>query len=151
MLPEFNFDGNLPPGVHHASLIEIENRFGEFTISDHRIRLFSKFKQLVEMAKFSGVVKRIIIGGSFVSAKPVPNDIDVVIVLAKDVEIETLAHNQHVVADRDALRRVLRGDDIDPKVVREETPGMQTIIEFFQSNRDNKAVGVVEVDLYGNS
>ena len=151
MLPDFNSDGNLPPGVHHASLTEIESRFGEFTISDRRVMLFSKFKQLVEMAKFSGIVKRIIIGGSFVSAKPVPNDVDVVIVIAKDVEIETLAQSEYVVADRDALRRVLKGDDFDVIVVREETTRMQTIIEFFQSNRDNKPVGVVEVNLYGNS
>lgn len=90
MLPEFNSDGNLPPGVHQASLTEIENRFGEFTISDRRVKLFSKFKQLVEMAKFSGIVKRIIIGGSFVSAKLVPNDVDAVIVIAKDVESRRL-------------------------------------------------------------
>ncbi|MGA9767680.1 MAG: hypothetical protein WBV94_01470 [Blastocatellia bacterium] len=151
MLPEFNSDGNLPAGVHRASLTEIEKRFGGFTISDRRIKLFSKFKQLVEMTKFSGIVKRVIIGGSFVSAKPVPNDIDAVIVIAKDVEIETLAQSQHVVADRDALRRVLKGNDFDVIVVREETVRMQTIIEFFQSSRDNKPVGVVEVDLYGNS
>ena len=151
MLPKFNSDGNLPHGVHQASLIEIENRFGEFTISDRRVRLFSKLKQLVKMAKFSGIVKRIIIGGSFVSAKPVPNDVDVVIVIAKDVEIETLAQSQYVLTDRDALRRVLKGNDFDVIVVREETTRMQTIVEFFQSNRDNKPVGVVEVDFYGNS
>jgi uncharacterized protein DUF6932 len=143
MLPVFNSNGNLPPGVHQASLTEIENRFGEFTISDRRVKLFSKFKQLVEMAKFSGIVKQIIIGGSFVSAKPVPNDVDIVIVIAKNAEIETLAQSQYVVADRDALRRVLKGDDFDVIIVREETTRMQTIIEFFQSNRDNKPVGVV--------
>lgn len=53
--------------------------------------------------------------------------------------------------DRDALRRVLKANDFDVIMVREGTLRMQTIIEFFQSNRDNQPVGVVEVDIYGDS
>jgi hypothetical protein len=147
MLPDFESDGNLPAGIHRASLTDIEKRFARFMGSDRRIRLFSKLKQLMEIARFSGIVQRVIIGGSFVTAKSVPNDVDAVIVIAKDVDIETLVQHQYIATDRDALRRVLKGDDFDVIVVREGTKRMQTIIEFFQSNRDNKPVGVVEVEL----
>jgi hypothetical protein len=151
VLPEFDSDGDLPPGIHRAGLTEIEDRFGKFIASDRRVKLYAKLRRLVEMAKFSGIARRIILGGSFVTAKLAPNDVDAVIVIAKDVELETLTQSQYLMADRDALRRVLKGNDFDVIIVREGTPRMQTIIEFFQSNRDNKPVGVVEVALYGNS
>lgn len=96
-------------------------------------------------------MQRVIVGGSFVTAKPTPNDVDVIIVLDDDVDVEALNQSQYTMADRDALRRTLKGNDFDVIIVRANTLRMQTIIEFFQSNRDNKPVGVVEVELYGNS
>jgi hypothetical protein len=147
VLPEFDFDGDLPAGLHSATLVDLERRFGRFMISDRRVALFEKFKQMVEMAKASGIVEKIIVGGSFVTAKPDPNDIDLVIVLSKDIDFDTLAPSQYVITDRDALRRVFRGGDLDVIVVRESTKRMQTAIEFFQTNRDNKEVGIVEVKL----
>jgi hypothetical protein len=151
VLPEFDSDGDLPPGIHRADLVEIEKQFGQFAASDRRVKLYTKLRQVVEMAKFSGIVQRLILGGSFVTAKTEPNDVDLIVVITKDLEIESLAQSQYVMADRDALQRVLKGDDFDVIIVREGARRMQTIIEFFQSNRDNKAVGVVEVDLYGYS
>jgi hypothetical protein len=147
VLPEFNSDGDLPAGLHSATVTEIERRFGRFMISDRRVGLFEKFKQMAGMAKTSGIVEKIIIGGSFVTAKPEPHDIVGVIVLSKDVDFDTLTPSQYVIADRDALRRVLRGGDLDVIVVRESSQRMQTAIEFFQTNRDNKEVGIVEVKL----
>jgi len=47
--------------------------------------------------------------------------------------------------DRDALRRVFKGGDLDVIVVRDSTTQMKTALEFFQTNRDNKAVGAVEM------
>jgi hypothetical protein len=146
-LPEFDSDGDLPPGIHSAALTDMESRLGRFTISDRRVGLLEKFNQVVEMAKTSGIVERIIVGGSFVTAKPEPNDIDVVIILSSDVDFDTLTPSQYVVTDRDALRRVFKGGDLDVIVVRESTGRMQTAIEFFQTNRDNKEVGIVEVRL----
>ena len=147
MLPEFDSDGDLPPGIHGADLKQLEKRFGEFTTSDRRVRLYIKLRQLVEMAKLSGIVRRIILGGSFITAKRIPNDVDAVIIITKNIELDSLTQSQYIMADRDALRRVLKGDDFDVIVVREGTSSMQTIIEFFQSNRDNKPIGIVEVEM----
>lgn len=145
MLPEFDIDGDLPPGIHQATLDELEQLLGRFLVSDRRINVFAIFKQLMVMARSSGIVDRIVVGGSFVTAKPEPNDIDVVIILSMDVDFETITASQYTVTDRRAVRRVLKSEALDIITVRDGTTRMDLVLEFFQSTRDNKQVGVVEV------
>lgn len=147
MLPEFDIDGDLPPGIHHATFDELERRFSRFVVSDRRINLFARFKQLVAMARRSGIVERLVLGGSFVTSKPDPNDIDIVIVLSSDLDLDALTPSQYAVTDRSALRRVLKTGALDVTTVRSGTTQMDLVLEFFQSKRDNKQVGVVEVKL----
>jgi predicted nucleotidyltransferase len=134
MLPSFDTHGHLPPGVHPASADEIEERFGIFVVSDRRLRLFAKLKQFMALCRASEIVVKVFLGGSFVSAKSDPNDIDIILVLSSDVDFNTLTAVQATVLDRDALRRVFRGSDLDVLVVREGTGRLQTAIEFFQTN-----------------
>lgn len=145
MLPEFDSFGDLPPGIHMASVAEFEARFGQFSTSDRRIRLLVIFKRLLEMAEVSGIVNRIIVGGSYVTANPQPNDIDLVILLSEEVEPGELMPHQYNVTRRSALRRVLKGTDIDVVVARQGSTQAKIAVEFLQTNRDNKSVGVVEV------
>jgi hypothetical protein len=63
----------LPPGIHNASISEIEDRFA---ISHHRRHLFSGFKRGVIALSTAGC-KTIYLDGSFVSGKPIPKDYDV--------------------------------------------------------------------------
>lgn len=147
MLPEFDIDGDLPPGIHQATLDELEAQLGRFVVSDRRINLFGLFRQLMTMARSSGIVDRLLVGGSFVTAKPEPNDIDVVVIISVDVDFEALTAGQYAVTDRRALRRVLKTDALDIITVRNGTTRMDLVLEFFQSKRDNKQVGVVEVKL----
>lgn len=145
MLPKFDFDGDLPPGIHQTTIDELEQRLGRFVVSDRRIKVFTLFKHLMTMARSSGIVDRLVVGGSFVTAKAEPNDIDVVIILSTDVDFEALTPSQYTVTDRRALRRVLKTEALDIITVRNGTTRMDLVLEFFQSTRDNKQVGVVEV------
>jgi DNA-binding XRE family transcriptional regulator len=63
----------LPPGVHNASLNEVEDRFAT---SEHRKHLFIGFKNGIENLKKAGC-RRVFLDGSFITEKPVPNDFDV--------------------------------------------------------------------------
>jgi len=99
VLPEFDVEGDLPPGIHQAALDELERRLSRFVVSDRRINLFTRFKQLMAMAKASGIVDRVVVGGSFVTSKPEPNDIDVVIVLPNDLDFDALTPSQYAVTD----------------------------------------------------
>ena len=86
MLPEFNSDGDLPVGVHLASWQEFQSRFG--TGTPRRLWLFGRFQALVELAASTGKLRRVFIWGSFVTAKPVPRDVDTLPIMDEDFEVE---------------------------------------------------------------
>jgi hypothetical protein len=63
----------LPPGVHDATLEEVESRFAT---SERRKRLFSGFREGVMALRKAGC-RKIFLDGSFITEKPVPADFDV--------------------------------------------------------------------------
>ncbi len=64
MIPEFDENGYLPPGIYPASLDEVEARFAGG--SEIRCAEMESLRWLVELAKKAGV-RRLIINGSFVT------------------------------------------------------------------------------------
>jgi hypothetical protein len=79
MIPEFNEDGYLPPGIHPATLDETAARFGQE--NELRQVQMESLRWLVEVAKRAGV-QRIIVNGSFVTETFEPNDIDCILLIA---------------------------------------------------------------------
>ena len=73
MIPEFNENGYLPPGVHLATVEEVAARFGQE--SEIRQAQMDSVRWLVDLAKKAGV-QRLIINGSFVTDVLEPNDVD---------------------------------------------------------------------------
>jgi hypothetical protein len=80
-IPGFNDAGLLPLGVHDCTIGEVRQHLGSFQTTDRRPKLFDKLQALVREAWATGLVSEIIIDGSFVTAKPDPNDIDLILVL----------------------------------------------------------------------
>ncbi len=76
MLPPFDDPGSLPPGVHPATLEEIEARFG--TQSELRRVQMDSVRWMVDLARRAGV-PRIVLNGSFVTDIMEPNDVDCVL------------------------------------------------------------------------
>jgi len=76
MLPDFDDNGNLPPGIHWATIEEVERRFGNG--SEEREVEAKELRSFVEWARGAGV-RRLLINGSFVTSARSPNDVDVVI------------------------------------------------------------------------
>ncbi|MFC1782421.1 DUF6932 family protein [Planctomycetota bacterium] len=76
MIPEFIDIGGpwkvLPPGVHNATLQEIEARFAS---SEHRKQLFFGFRNGVIALQKAGC-RKILLDGSFITEKPFPADFD---------------------------------------------------------------------------
>jgi len=94
-IPPLNDAGLLPDGIHECAAAEIARRFGSFSGSDRRPRLWSKFTEFLREARASGIIKSLIVDGSFVTATTSPNDIDVIVVLAPDHDL-----TQHLPVDR---------------------------------------------------
>jgi len=78
VIPAFNADGFLPPGVHSATLPEIRDRFGG--PSEIRRAQMESIRWLIDLAARAGV-QRIILNGSFVTNIIEPNDVDCVLLI----------------------------------------------------------------------
>lgn len=73
MIPDFNEDGNLPAGIHPATLAEIEEKFAS---NLKRKGHFERLLLLIDDLKAIGC-KIIYIDGSFISKRALPGDIDI--------------------------------------------------------------------------
>lgn len=85
MLPDFDENGFLSEGVWDYNLAEFAKRFSVFRRSDRRFVLFERLKGLLNETLATDWIKEIIIGGSFVSDKDEPNDIDIILVIRFEV------------------------------------------------------------------
>jgi hypothetical protein len=77
-IPPFRPDGYLPAGIHQATEAETKFRFG--TQSRRRQRLTLRLRRWIELGRAVGA-KRLLIDGSFVTAKAEPDDVDAVMLL----------------------------------------------------------------------
>jgi hypothetical protein len=78
MIPPFDDSGCLPPGVHSATLDEVDARFGQ--ASERRRVQMESLRWMVDLALRAGVA-RIILNGSFVTDIMEPNDVDCVLLI----------------------------------------------------------------------
>lgn len=83
-LPEMTDYGELPLGVHPASMKETRARFG----SGHpqRIAVGERLDRIYQLAASTGHVARFVVYSSFVTDKPQPNDVDVFLVMDDDFD-----------------------------------------------------------------
>jgi len=78
MIPPFDDSGFLPPGIHPATMAEIEARFGRE--SELRRVQMESVRWMVDLAARAGVL-RIVLNGSFVTDIMEPNDVDCVLLV----------------------------------------------------------------------
>lgn len=78
MIPGFNEIGNLPAGLHQATLAEFETRFVTEPVSSSRADIFRRYVEYrAELEPLNVIIKQWI-DGSFTTTKQNPNDIDLV-------------------------------------------------------------------------
>src|SRR5260370_42345030 len=73
MIPPFDDDGNLPPGIHAATWNELERRYGP---TRHRRSLLKGLRTALGILR-KVECRRVYVNGSFVTAKRAPQDFDV--------------------------------------------------------------------------
>ena len=131
MNPPFEDNGYLPPGIHRATLDEIETRFA------HELELrqvqMESLRWLVDLATRAGV-ERIVINGSFVTDISEPNDVDCVLLIGPG-----FPHDPGAEAE---LIQGLPFLDID--LVRQD--GWDRLVEtVFATDRHYNPKGMIEV------
>src|SRR5262245_51341902 len=94
-VPTLVTPGLLPAGIHGATLQEIGQAFG--TQNDTRVEHFRNLKtSCEELEVFGPLIKGIFVDGSFITSKPVPSDVDIVVVHDED---DFLALDEHANAE----------------------------------------------------
>ena len=142
MLPELNSDGNLPEGIHLATEEEVFLRFA--TTSARRQWLGEQLRNLLSLAKSTGQLSRVILWGSFVTSKEVPNDLDVLLVMAADFSLEALPEYCRVAFDHVQARLSFHADVFWTKASI-DMQALQLWLDTYQTGKDFKRKGIVEV------
>ena len=146
-IPALNSDGLLPVGIHEATLDEIRHRFGSFQSSDRRVQLFSQLKQLVTQLSKSGRFAAVVVDGSFVTAKPNPEDIDLIVALRRDHDWNAdLGPSDYALVSRPALRRKF---GFDVLLATDGGGDYEGFVEFFGRVREDASVqkGMLRIEL----
>lgn len=86
LIPELD-EGMLPEGLHSCTIDEVERAFGRFNRTDKRPRLTEKLKEYVSDVRRTGIASAVIVDGSYITKKPEPNDIDLILVLSPDLDL----------------------------------------------------------------
>lgn len=142
MIPDFRDDGYLPEGIHPATEAEVISRFG--TSSPRRRRLVLRLQRWIELSRRTGAI-RLLVDGSFVTAKESPNDIDAVVLIASDFEQHV---SQGMVAALE-LEEMLLTRYPEEIFAAEDVGDWNDWVEFFSRTResDGRSKGLIEVQL----
>ena len=141
-LPLLTDSGNLPLGVHPASIHEMQLKFG--VGSARRKALALRLERIHELAKASGHLARFVVFGSFVTSKAEPNDVDVFLLMEDSFDASQLTGEARRLFDHAAaqshfgasvfwLRRLAALD------------GEQAAVEYWQVDRGGGQKGIVEI------
>jgi hypothetical protein len=144
MLPEFNSEGDLPNGVHATGWHEFQSRFGLATA--RRVWLFGRLQALVELAAKTGKLRRVFVWGSFVTTKPAPKDLDILLIMDEGFEIERIAPPSREVFDSTRAKLRFESDVFWARVsIGEEV--LQIWLETYETSRNFRKRGIVELEL----
>ena len=138
MIPPFNDDGWLLEGIYDCTIDEAAVRLGSFQNSDRRPQLWARFTEFIREAKVCGFMKAVLVDGSFVTTKPDPNDIDLVIVVAAAYDFsKDLSPSQYNLL---AQQRVRRRFGFDIVVVKDGSEDLEQAVAFFQQIKQRPGV-----------
>lgn len=141
-IPESRPDGYLPVGMFLASEAEVTFRFG--SANRVRRRLILRVRRWIELARAVGAT-RLFIDGSFITAKPEPNDVDAVVLLPPDFE-EQLAADVGAATEFEEMLLSRRPEEI---FAADDEADWNEWVEFFSRTReaDGRRKGLVEIEL----
>ena len=151
-LPAFDRAGYLPAGMHGASFPDFAARYGG---SSRRRKLVGRLEIALADLHAAGW-SRVYIGGSFVSDKAKPGDVDILVPRQAGVEWTTLfsvakrerAADLHFYGARKIVTNALT-KQITPAQRAAWALRKPDFLQFFSQNRAGKQVGMVVVELNG--
>ena len=141
--PEFNEHGDLPPGVHAATLEEILNHFGA---TSRRTIIARRLDRIFQLARSTTHLSRFIIFGSFITAKLEPNDVDIFMLMEDSFDVRQVSAEARLVFDHAAAQNRL-GASVFWIRRAAALGGEEATIAHWQIKRDGSKRGIVETTL----
>ena len=140
--PEFDTNGDLPVGIYQATLTEILQNFGTGTVQ--RYLLGQRLERIHMLANSTGKVARFIVFGSFVTAKPIPGDIDIFLLMEDSFDADQVYGEAAHVFNHQEAQNVLGASVFWIRKLA-AIGGEQEAVEYWQVKRNNTRRGIVEV------
>ena len=142
-LPGFNEFGDLPEGIHPASLEEIIARFGSGTAQ--RMAVTDRLRRIYQLGEATRHLDRLVVFGSYVSDVNEPKDVDVILVMREDFRSEDCPAEAAVLFDHARANDELGASIfwVRPDMLLGEP--LEQFLAFWQTKRDGRRRGVVEI------
>lgn len=128
--------------MHASTLDELAAVFG--SMSRERQILFERIARIHRIAAATGHLARFVVFGSFVSEKPVPNDVDIFMVFDDDFDASACDHETTMLLDHAAADAYF-GASVFWLRRPAAFGGEQATVEFWQTKRDGSRRGIVEI------
>lgn len=141
-LPPFEPSGDLPEGLYQIPLSEFFARFGSGT--PQRQRVATLLQKTFDLVRPLGIISRVIVWGSFITAKPSPGDADILWVTLPHFERRNLSIQVDILFDPVLAKRVY---EIDVLSIPEGSALLPTLIDGLSMTRAFTKRGLVEVQL----
>lgn len=140
--PAFDDTGDLPVGIHPATLTEVLQHFD--TGSVQRRLMGQRLERIYKLTTGTGQVARFVVFGSFVTAKPAPGDVDIFLLMENSFEANQMRGEAAVIFDHLAVQTV-EGASVFWIRRLAAIEGEQQALEHWQLKRDKTRRGIVEV------
>ena len=140
--PDFDEAGNLPVGVYQAPLAEALEHFGMATAQ--RQIIAQRLSRIYAIAHSTRAVAHFIVFGSFVTAKVVPNDVDIFMLMDDGFDASQLRGEAGIVFDHEAAQNYF-GASVFWIRQMAALGGEQAAMEDWQHTREGGRRGIVEI------
>src|SRR6185369_996745 len=143
LLPEFDNKGDLPNGVHPATLDAVVERFGYGT--PQREDVTSRLVHIYDIAHRTGKLERFVLFGSYVTSKPAPGDIDIILIMRDDFREPDHTEELLPVLDHQRAQSELGASVF---WIRSSSILLESVDQFvahWQTKRDLTRRGIVEI------
>ncbi len=142
MIPVFESNGLLPPGIHWATWEEISERFGT---NKHRRFLLAGLKEAILSLIVAGC-NTLYIDGSFVTSKEIPNDFDACWD-PTNVDPHKLDPVLLLFEPGRVTQKTKYGGELFISTMRNRNPG-SVMLDFFQNDKNSgNKKGIIAIDL----
>jgi hypothetical protein len=128
VLPYLTSGGELDPGVYLATWLS------------------GRLRTILKLAATGGRLRRVFVWGSFVTAKPAPRDLDILLIMNDDFEVDQMSAPAKAIFDCTRAKLLFESDIFWARAsIGQEA--LDLWLQTYQTSRSFRKRGIVELEL----